>query len=995
MGCTSSKESHGHTDSAPTRPIVQPVVAGQKVNNGQPGYVPPNVASNRGNKGPELPVGGGSAPAGMSWNKYEALEPLKDTYWINPDDVTRIRSVNSNYMKTEMGNLNGHPVLIKSFDLSKSEEEINKTRKMLISEITSMTRISHPNIVKFLGFNITSEYGLCCITEYMDGKTLRHLLDNPRQASKLTWAKEKISIAIDIASALAYMHSLKPVLIHRNVKAAKILLTSKKTAKLSGFGAARDRTFEYEMTTGVGDMQWSAPELLLDGEDYTEQVDVYSFGVVLTELDTGSVPFMDEMATMTKAEITMKLVTGSLRPKLSPECPEVIVRIVKQCLQQDPLLRPRKVPPQPRPSTSHGPSASSAPKYVDDWDYYTELEHLKEKYWIEPENVIRVRSIPCNYMKTDLGNVNGQPVLIKCLDLTKSEEDINKSRKMLMSEITSMTRIDHPNVVKFLGFNFTPEYGLCCMTEFMEGKTLRHLLDNPHAAAKLTWPKEKISIAIDIISALAYMHSLKPVLIHRNVKASKILLSNKKIAKLSGFGIARDRTFEMEMTTGVGDMQWSAPELLLDGEDYTEQVDVYSFGVVLTELDTGAVPFVEEMATMNKAELTMKLITGTLRPQLSPDCPACIVKIVKQCLQQDPHLRPRSDKMGGCFNKPPPPPENQNYDAPVVYTVTPPPTPPHSPLLDWSLYTQLEPFKDTFWIDPDEIVHIRTIPSHYMKTEVGSYIGEPVLLKSFDQMNLNEADIAARKKLLMSEIVSMVQIHHPNIVAFLGFNITKEYGLTCISEYIDGNTLRHLLDLPKTSSKLTWANEKIGIAIDIASALAYMHALKPVVIHRNVKASKILLTGDRTTAKLSGFGVARTRTYEAEMTARVGDVPWAAPELVLEGGDYTEQVDVYAFGIVLTELDTSAVPFAAEIAELGVAEVTVQLVTGVLRPRVSPNCPKCIVKIIKQCLQLDSHLRPPSEVIVDMLLEAKKELLTHPTPPDNENISTSPKALSP
>ncbi|KDO28680.1 TKL protein kinase [Saprolegnia parasitica CBS 223.65] len=301
-----------------------------------------------------------------------------------------------------------------------------------------------------------------------------------------------------------------------------------------------------------------------------------------------------------------------------------------------------------RPATNapvHAPTTTGPPKVLDSWDYYAELEHLKPAFWIAPDDVIRVRSIPCNYMKTDLGNVNGEPVLIKYLDLSKNEDDINKSRKMLMSEISSMTRLQHSNVVKFLGFNFTPESGLCCISEYMDGKTLRHLLDNPHAAAKLSWPKEKIAIAINIASALAYMHSLKPVLIHRNVKASKILLSSKKIAKLSGFGVARDRTFEMEMTTGVGDMQWSAPELLLDGEDYTEQVDVYSFGVVLTELDTGAVPFVEEMATMNKAELTMKLVTGSLRPQLSPDCPACIVKIVKQCLQQDPHLRPRSDKV--------------------------------------------------------------------------------------------------------------------------------------------------------------------------------------------------------------------------------------------------------------------------------------------------------------------------------------------------------------
>ncbi|KDO28681.1 TKL protein kinase [Saprolegnia parasitica CBS 223.65] len=362
--------------------------------------------------------------------------------------------------------------------------------------------------------------------------------------------------------------------------------------------------------------------------------------------------------------------------------------------------------------------------------------------------------------------------------------------------------------------------------------------------------------------------------------------------------------------------------------------------------------------------------------------------------------------MGGCLSTAAPPapievdgialaeasptkPEPPRYAA----TATPPPSPPRSPVADWGTYAQLEPFKHTFWIDPDEIIRVRTLPSEYMKTEIGSYIGEPVLLKSFDG---NGDDIAARRKLLVSEILSMANIRHPNIVAFLGFNITPEYGLTCVSEFVDGKTLRYLLDLPRTSSKLTWANEKISIAIDIASALAFMHSLKPIVIHRNVKASKILLTGDRTTAKLSGFGVARARTYEAEMTSRVGDVPWSAPELVLDGGDYTEQVDVYSFGVVLTELDTCAVPFAAEMAELGIAEVTMQLVTGSLRPKVSADCPKCIVKIIKQCLQLDATLRPRSDKVVEMLLAAKDELVARPPPSAPRSADpTATVALSP
>ncbi|OQR92448.1 tyrosyl-tRNA synthetase [Thraustotheca clavata] len=249
-------------------------------------------------------------------------------------------------------------------------------------------------------------------------------------------------------------------------------------------------------------------------------------------------------------------------------------------------------------------------------------------------------------MRTELGHYLGQPVLIKCLNFTSSAEDLAKNKKALVSEVRSMARLEHPNIVKFMGFYITEEHGLCCISEYMEGKTLRHLLSNKRI--NLTWEKEKISIAMDICSAIVYMHSLTPRLIHRNIRAEKVLLTNRREAKLSGFGCARDRTFENTMTAGVGEIQWSAPELLQDGEDYDEKVDVYSFGVLLTELDTREVPFEENNnsnTNTRTADLTMKLVTGMLRPTVGPDCPACIKRIVRQCLQHDPALRPTSDKV--------------------------------------------------------------------------------------------------------------------------------------------------------------------------------------------------------------------------------------------------------------------------------------------------------------------------------------------------------------
>ncbi|CAK4497864.1 unnamed protein product [Aphanomyces euteiches] len=116
----------------------------------------------------------------------------------------------------------------------------------------------------------------------------------------------------------------------------------------------------------------------------------------------------------------------------------------------------------------------------------------------------------------------------------------------------------------------------------MQTKSLWDVLSHPKLAARLSWPKQKIQYAIDVCRALDYMHSLRPKLIHCNVKSSKVRLSKDyRDAKLNCFDLSRDQPFESFIAkAGLTDIQWSAPELLIQG-DNTEQVDIYAFGVLL------------------------------------------------------------------------------------------------------------------------------------------------------------------------------------------------------------------------------------------------------------------------------------------------------------------------------------------------------------------------------------------------------------------------------
>ncbi|OQR90978.1 kinase [Thraustotheca clavata] len=270
-----------------------------------------------------------TSPDEIDWTGHERLMEYRHLY-IYPSNVKIIRSLQSDYMKTELAHYGGQLAMVKSL---KFQDE----KDALVKEIISLSKVDCPKILKFMGFYISPTAGLCCVTENLAGNPpdLRALLNRPNHG--LTW-HDKLRMAKDVAEALVYMHRQRPIMIHRNIKAASVILGRRREAVLSGFGCCRDRSYDQTMTSGVGEVQWSAPEMLMDG-DYAEKVDVYSFGVLLVEMDTHKIPFEEESNRFSRGDFIGMLVTGTLRHRPSSNCPPQIRQIIKMCIQQDPALR--------------------------------------------------------------------------------------------------------------------------------------------------------------------------------------------------------------------------------------------------------------------------------------------------------------------------------------------------------------------------------------------------------------------------------------------------------------------------------------------------------------------------------------------------------------------------------------------------------------------------------------------------------------------------------
>ncbi|POM68554.1 TKL/DRK protein kinase, partial [Phytophthora palmivora] len=158
-----------------------------------------------------------------------------------------------------------------------------------------------------------------------------------------------------------------------------------------------------------------------------------------------------------------------------------------------------------------------------------------------------------------------------------------------LSEVKLMTILEHQHIVQFIGVAWDSLTDLCVVTEFMiiDLKALLAKFEEQHLPTG--FDHDKVKVALHVAHALTYLHSCAPPVIHRDLKSSNILLNEAMDAKVTDFGISRER-IDATMTAGVGTSLWMAPEVML-GERYDDKADMFSFGVVLSELDQHTSPY--------------------------------------------------------------------------------------------------------------------------------------------------------------------------------------------------------------------------------------------------------------------------------------------------------------------------------------------------------------------------------------------------------------------
>ncbi|KAF0689650.1 Aste57867_18923 [Aphanomyces stellatus] len=240
---------------------------------------------------------------------------------------------------------------------------------------------------------------------------------------------------------------------------------------------------------------------------------------------------------------------------------------------------------------------------------------------------------------------------------------------------------------------------------------------------------------------------------------------------------------------------------------------------------------------------------------------------------------------------------------------------------------------------------------------LGEFRGDVVAVKTC------LANKSSRKNLqhFIDELSLMATLESPHIVRLVAAAWTRPTDLKAVLEYMNMGDLRDFL-ADTTPATFSWKN-KLDCGLSIAKALVYLKEKQ--VIHRDLKSRNVLLDSERGT-KLADFGISREDS-ENTMTAGVGTYRWMAPE-VLTFKYYTIAVDVFSFGVLLSELDTHQIPYTDVRNDQGhpisdTAIVGMVLYNG-LRPKFSGACLPWVENLALRCMATDPDERPePTEIV--------------------------------
>ncbi|MBL0124968.1 MAG: protein kinase [Betaproteobacteria bacterium] len=221
-------------------------------------------------------------------------------------------------------------IKVATSDEGMGPDEARRFEKLFLNEAAMVGKLSHPNIVGVYDAVVEGDLRYI-VMEYVGGGNLKKFCTE----TNLLPVRQAVLIIFKACRALDY--AFQNGVIHRDIKAANILLSDRDDIKISDFGTAQISHSTHTQIDGfVGSPAYMAPEQINE-EPPSVQTDIYSLGVTMYELLAGRLPFQ----AMNSVAMINKILNEDPTPlkSIRPDIPDKLVEIVEKAMARDATKR--------------------------------------------------------------------------------------------------------------------------------------------------------------------------------------------------------------------------------------------------------------------------------------------------------------------------------------------------------------------------------------------------------------------------------------------------------------------------------------------------------------------------------------------------------------------------------------------------------------------------------------------------------------------------------
>lgn len=285
-----------------------------------------------------------------------------------------------------------------------------------------------------------------------------------------------------------------------------------------------------------------------------------------------------------------------------------------------------------------------------------EMEDWELEYWPHRLSYQEIDSATKGFADENVIGIGGNGKVYKGVlngglevAVKRISHENSEGMRAFLAEISSLGRVKHRNLVGLRGWCKKDKSSLILVYDYMENRSLDQRVFECDDESKMLSSEARLGILKQVATGILYLHEgWESKVLHRDIKASNVLLDRDMNARLGDFGLARmhDHDKAAGTTRVVGTIGYLAPEIVKSGRAST-QTDVFGYGVLILEvmcgrrpIEGGKPPLVEWVWQHFRRGELVNVMDGRVRESVDAEEVERVLQLALLCAHPDPKARP-------------------------------------------------------------------------------------------------------------------------------------------------------------------------------------------------------------------------------------------------------------------------------------------------------------------------------------------------------------------